>query len=155
MSGDVLPALAQSAGQAVAAAAATDVWKSVRDRFVRLLGRGDERKTEAAQRWLSQTREQLAAADPGDLELVREAAERWAGRFADLLDEDPSAEAGLRALAEEVAARLPEGAVSASCCSVAARRDVRVTASDMAVAAGVIYGNVTPGNPPPPGPAQI
>ena len=37
------------------------------------------------------------------------AAQRWAGRFADLLDEDPSVEAGLRAPVEEVAAQLPPG----------------------------------------------
>ena len=54
MSGDVLVTLAQFAGQTVAAAAITDVWQAVR-------GRGDARKTELAERWLAQTREQLAA----------------------------------------------------------------------------------------------
>ena len=103
-------ALAQFAGQTVAAAAITDVWESVRGRFARLLGRGDARKTEVAEGWLAQTREQLAAAGPGRLEQARQAAaERWAGRFADLLDEDPAVEAELRALVEEVAARLPAG----------------------------------------------
>ena len=154
MSGDVLLALAQWAGQTVAAAAVTDVWESLRGRLARLVGRGDARKTEAAERWLAQTREQLTAAGPGELERVREAAaERWAGRFADLLDEDPAAEAGLRALVEEVAARLPAGAVSAAGHSVAAGRDVNVTASGGGTAAGVIHGNVTPANPTPPGPA--
>jgi hypothetical protein len=33
----------------------------VRGRFAQLLGRGDARKTELAERWLAQTREQLAA----------------------------------------------------------------------------------------------
>ena len=156
MPGEVLMALAQFAGQTVAAAAITDVWESARGRFARLLGRGDARKTEAAEGWLAQTREQLAAAgsDAG-LERAREAAaERWAGRFADLLDEDPAAEAELRALVEEVAARLPAGAVSASGYSVAAGRDVNITASGGSVAAGVIHGNVTPGNPTGPGPAM-
>ena len=82
------------------------------------------------------------------------AAERWAGRFADLLDEDPSVEAELRALVDEVAARLPTGAVSAADHSVAAGRDVNVTASGGGIAAGVIHGNVTPPDPTPPGPAQ-
>jgi len=59
------------------------------------------------------------------LEQVREGqAERWAGRFADLLDEDPGIEAELRALVEEVAAHLPAVAVSAADHSVAAGRDV-------------------------------
>ena len=62
VSGDVLVALAQFAGQTVAAAAVTDVWEAVRGRFARLLGRGDARKTEVAERWLAQTR---AAADCG------------------------------------------------------------------------------------------
>ena len=90
MPGEVLLALAQFAGQTVAAAAITDVWESVRGRFARLLGRGDARKTQVAEGWLAQTREQLAVAGPGSVEQARQAAaERWAGRFADLLDEDP------------------------------------------------------------------
>jgi hypothetical protein len=155
MPGEVLVALAQFAGQTVAAAAITDVWEAVRGRFARLLGRGDPRKTEVAERWLAQTRQQLAAAPGSELEQAREAqAERWAGRFADLLDEDPSLEAGLRALVEEVAAQLPAAAVSAADHSVGAGRDVTITASGGGTAAGVIHGNVTPPNPPGPGPAQ-
>lgn len=38
MAGDVLAAPAQFVGQAVAEAAVTDVWESVRGRFARLLG---------------------------------------------------------------------------------------------------------------------
>lgn len=154
MSGDVLVELAQWAGQTVAAAAITDVWEAVRGRFARLLGRGDPRKTEVAERWLAQTRDQLTAA-PGDgLERAREAAtERWAGRFADLLDEAPDLEAELRTLVGEVVAQLPAGAVSAAGHSVAAGRDVNITASGGGVAAGVIHGNVAP-DPTPPGPAQ-
>lgn len=155
MPGDVLVALAQWAGQTVAAAAVTDVWEAVRRRFARLLGRGDARKAEVAERWLAQTREQLTAASGDGLEQVRVAhAERWAGRFADLLDEDPSLEAELRALVEDVAAELPSGAVSAAGHSVAAGRDVKITASRGGIAAGVIHGNVAPPDPTPPGPAQ-
>jgi hypothetical protein len=155
MSGEVLLALAQFAGQTVAAAAVTDVWEAVRGRFARLIGRGDKPKTEAAERWLAQTHEQLTAAGAGDLDQVRQAAaERWAGRFADLLDEDPSLADGLRALAEEVTALIPAGSVSAAGYSVAAGRDVRVTASDGSVAAGVIHGDVTPPGPTLPGPAR-
>lgn len=154
MSGDVLVALAQWAGQTVAAAAVTDVWETVRGRLARLLGRGDARKTEVAERWLAQTREQLTAAPGTDLERVREAqAERWAGRFADLLDEDPAHEAQFRALVEEVAAELPAGAVSAAGHSVAVGRDLTIGASGGGIAAGVIHGNVAPRDPTPPGPA--
>jgi len=52
MPGEVLLALAQWAGQTVAAAAVTDVWESARGKFARLLARGDTRKTEVAERWL-------------------------------------------------------------------------------------------------------
>jgi hypothetical protein len=152
--GAVLLPLALWAGQTVAAAAVTDVWESVRGRFARLLGRGDARKTEVAEGWLAQTGEQLAAVSPGELEEARRAAaERWAGRFADLLDEDPAVEARLRALVQEVAAELPAGAVSASGYSVAAGRDVNITANTGGTAAAVIRGNVTT-NPTTPGPAQ-
>jgi hypothetical protein len=156
VSGDVLLALAQWAGQTVAAAAITDVWEAVRGRFARLLGRGDARKTEVAERWLVQTRQQLTAAAPGgDLERAREAAtDRWAGRFADLLDEDPGLEAELRALVEEVAAQLPAGPVSAADHSVASGRDVNIAASGGGIAAGVIHGSVAPPGPTLPGPAR-
>jgi hypothetical protein len=154
--GDVLMTLAQFAGQTVAAAAITDVWEAVRGRIARLLGRGDARKTEVAERWLAQTREQLAAAEPGTgLDQAREAAaERWWGRFSDLLDEDPGLETELRVLVEEAAAQLPAGAVSVSGYSVAAGRDLRISASGGSIAAGVIHGSVAAPDPTPPGPAQ-
>lgn len=156
MPGDVLVALAQFAGQTVAAAAITDVWESVRGRFARLLGRGDIRKTEVADGWLAQTHEQLIAAGTGTaLEQARQAAtERWAGRFADLLDEDPGLAAELRALVDAVAALLPAATATATDHSLAAGRDVNITASGGGVAAGVIHGNVAPPGPTRPGPAQ-
>ncbi len=155
MPGDVLMALAQFAGQTVASAAVTDVWEAFRGQFARLLGRGDARRTQVAEQWLAQTRQQLTAAPSSEMERAREAAaERWAGRFGDLLDEDPEIEAELRALVEEVAARLPAGAVSAARHSVAAGRDVNITASGGGTAAGVIHGNVAPPDPTVPGPAR-
>jgi len=149
-------ALTQWAGQTVAAAAITDAWEAVRGRLARLLGRGDARKTQVAEQWLAQTRQQLTTTPPGSsLDRAREAAaERWAGRFADLLDEDPEVEAELRALVNEVAAQLPAGMVSAADHSVAAGRDVSITASGGGTAAGVIHGNVAPPGPTRPGPAQ-
>jgi hypothetical protein len=148
--------LAQFAGQTVAAAAITDVWEAFQGRVARLLGRGDAHKTEVAERWLVQTQRQLDAATPGQaLENAKEAvAERWAGRFADLLDEDPGLEAGLRALADEIAAQLPASEVSGADHAVAAGRDVKITAWGGSVAAAVIHGDVTPPGPTRPGPAQ-
>jgi hypothetical protein len=155
MAGEALLALAQWAGQTVAAAAVTDVWESARRKFARLLGRGDPKRTEAAERWLDQSREQLTAAAGTELEQVRAAqAQRWQGRFADLLDEDPGIEAQLRALVEEIHTELPAGTVSAGDHSVAAGRDVNISATGGGIAGGVIHGDVSAGNPPSPGPAK-
>lgn len=155
MSAEALIALAQWAGQTVAAAAVTDVWEAARHKVTRLLGRGDTRKTDLAERWLDETRLQLTTAQGADLEPIRAAAaQRWGGRFADLLDEDPGVEADLRALVEEIQARLPAGMASAAGHSVAAGRDVNITASGGGTAAGVIHGNVAPPDPTSPGPAS-
>ncbi len=155
MAGDVLMALAQFAGQTVAQAAITDVWEAARGRFARLLGREDAPRTEAAQRWLAQTHDQLEAAAGSELEQAQQAqAERWAGRFADLLDEDPGLEVELRALTEEVAAQLPAAAVSAGDYSLVAGQDVNIAADRGSTAAGVIHGNVASPGPTTPGPAH-
>jgi len=155
MPGEVLMALAQFSGQTVAAAAITDVWEAARSRFARLLGRGDARRIQAAEQWLAETREQLtvAAMGPGLEQARMAAAERWTGRFADLLDEDSGAEAELRALVAEIAAQLPAGVVSAAGHSVAAGRDVNITALG-GTAAGVIHGDVSPPDPIRPDPAR-
>jgi hypothetical protein len=156
MPDEVLMALAQWAGQTVAAAAVTDIWEAARHKVARLLGRGDPKKTEVAEQWLDQTHQQLTAVQGADLEpLQAAAAQRWEGRFADLLDEDRSVEADLRVLVEEIAGQLPAGMMSAADHSVAAGRDVNITASGGGTAAGVIHGNVAPPNPTQPGPADL
>ena len=154
MPGEVLIALAQWAGQTVATAAVTDVWEAARHKVARLLGHGDPRKTQLAERWLDETHQQLTAVQGADLDRVQAAAaQRWEGRFADLLDEDPSIEADLRGMVEEIAARLPAGTVSAADHSVAAEGNVNIAAFSGGTAAGVIHGNVAPPGPTPPGPA--
>jgi hypothetical protein len=141
--------LAQFAGQTVAGAAITDVWEAARGRFARFIGRGNADRTQAAERWLAETHREVSAAGPGLQQVQQRQAERWAGRFADLLDEDPSLEAGLRELAEETAAGLPARAVSATNHGVAAGRDVNFSGG----IAGVIHGNVILPGPTMPGPA--
>jgi hypothetical protein len=153
MPGDVLIALAQWAGQTVAVAAVTDVWESARRKFARLFGRGDPQKTEAAERWLTETREQLTAAVGGELESARaHQQQRWQDRFADLLDQDPEVAAELRALLEEIQGQLPAGAVSAGDHAVVAGGDVNVRADHGSVSAAVLHGNVTLPGPTDPGP---
>ena len=149
MPGDAVIALAQFAGQTVAAAAVTDAWEAVRSRFARLLGRGDARRTQVVEQWLAQTRRQLTTMGPGSgVEQAREAAaERWASRIADLLDEDPSMEGDLSVLVKDLAALLRDGPVSTADHSVAAGRDVNITASGGGTAAAVIHGTVAPPGP--------
>lgn len=149
-----LETLAQFAGQTVVAAAITDAWEWARGRFARLFGRGDARQAQVADGWLAQTAGQLAAATPDTIDQARRAAaERWTNRFDDLLDQNPELETELRTVADEVAARLPAGpvsavgTVSAADGSIAAGHDVRISAWNGGTAAGVINGNVTPGYP--------
>jgi hypothetical protein len=149
-----LMALATLAGNTVVTAAMTDAWESARKGFARLLGRGDSDKTKLAERRLAETHDQLANAKGADLDRVRAGLQaQWVTRMTDLLEEDPAVEADLRALVQQIQARLPAEMVSAADHSVAAGRDVNIAASGGGVAAGVIHGNVTP-NPTPPGPAN-
>jgi hypothetical protein len=154
-----LLALAQWAGQTVAAAAVFDVWESARHKFARLFGRGDPKRIEVAERWLVETHDQVISAQGEDVEPVRTAqAKRWEGRFADLLDEDPGVEADLRAVVEEIQKALPATVVSASGQAMAAGHDVNIgrsviTASGGSVAAEKIEGPVSTGNPTRQGPA--
>ena len=152
---ETLVALASLAGNTVVAAAATDAWEAARHKFARLLGRGNPKQERLAEQRLEETRQQLTGAEGADLEQTRSLqAERWAGRLADLLEEDPGVEIDLRALVEEIRAVLPAGVVSAADHAVAAGRDVTISASGGGVAAGVIHGNVAPPDPPGPGLVQ-
>jgi hypothetical protein len=140
---EALIALAALAGNTVVSAASTDAWEACRRECARLLGRGDPRKTEIARLRLTETQQQLAAAEGADLESARAAqTQEWEVRFADLVDEDPDIVSGLRALVEEVRAQLPAGVVSAAGHAVAAGRDVKISASEGGVAAGLIHGGL-------------
>jgi hypothetical protein len=155
MLAETLTALAALAGNTVVTAATTDAWDAARRGFARLLGRGDPKQEQLAEQRLADTREQLTGAQGQDLEQARAAlAERWATRLADLLEEDPGAEADLRAVVQQVQAALPVGAVSAADHAVAAGRDVTISATSGGIAAGVIHGNVAPPGPTRPGPDQ-
>jgi RecA/RadA recombinase len=107
-----LLALAALAGRTVVAAAGTDVWETARSGFAGLLGRGHAEQTRLAEQRLDETRKQLTTAAPADVGRIGTAlAERWAGRWEDLLEENPDAEADLRALVLQTHAALRAGAV--------------------------------------------
>lgn len=151
---EALLALAALAGNTIVAAASTDAWEAAKRKLARLLGRGDPGREQLAEGRLEETRQQLAGMGEQDREKAQaDLARVWQVRLADLLAEDPAAEAELRALVEEIRAQLPAGTVSAADHAVAAGRDVNITASPGGVAAAVIHGNVTAG-PTAPGPAS-
>ena len=150
-----LASLASLAGRTVVAAAVTDAWGTAKQGFARLLGRGDTGRTGVAERRLEQMREELAGVPAAELERAQSQLEAaWQTRLLDLLEERPETAADLQALVEQVQAQLPAGAVSAAGHGVAAGRDVNITASGGGVAAGTVHGNVTPGVPTSPGPAN-
>ena len=110
MLGEGLLALAALAGQTTVDAVATDGWETAERGYARLLGGGDAKQTRRAEQWMEETRKQLAGRAGTDMNVIRIAlAGRWAGRWADLLEENPGAEAELRALVKEIQAVLPAG----------------------------------------------
>jgi hypothetical protein len=125
MLGDSELTLAALAGQMVVDTAVSDGWETAEHGYARLLGRGDAGHTELAERWLKETREQLLGGAGVDMEMIRMAlAGRWAGRWADLLEEEPGAEAELRDLVQQIQATLPDSKMSASDHAVSANGDV-------------------------------
>jgi hypothetical protein len=139
--------VAATAATALVQAMVTDGWEGVRQKVVRLFGRGHA--DAAIERRLDATREQLSEDDSPELE--RLLVSQWETRFADLLADHPDAEPELTALARELRAARP---VVASDHAVAAGRDVNVTAHGGGVAAALIAGNVPLPGVPPPGPPR-
>jgi len=125
MLGECQLTLAALAGRIVVDAVATDGWETAERGYARLLGRGDAKQTQLAERWLEETREQVAGGAGADMEMIRTAlAMRWAGRLADLLEENPDAEAEMRALVREIQAALPAEKLSVSNHAVFSNGDV-------------------------------
>src|SRR5690242_15353404 len=97
--------LAALAGQmvVVVAAAPADVWEAACGGFAKLLGCGNAEQTRLVERQLDDTRSQLASVITTYAGRIRVAlAERWAGRWKDLLEEHPGAEDDLRLLIEGI-----------------------------------------------------
>jgi hypothetical protein len=130
MLGESLLALAELSGRIVVDAAATDGWERAERGFAQLLGCGDAGQARLAEQWLEETRKQLTRGSRADTELIRTAlAVLWAGRMADLLEENPDAEAELRALVQSIQAELPAEKPSASGHAVSASGDVGMYAA--------------------------
>ncbi|WP_051852553.1 hypothetical protein [Streptomyces aureocirculatus] len=90
-----LATLAAASAAGLVGAAAEDAWQSTRDRFVRILGRGDPEQSESAGRRLDALRAVARRPDSG-AELTR-ARGAWRVRLQDFLDDHPDAAAELQA----------------------------------------------------------
>ncbi|GHG61489.1 hypothetical protein [Streptomyces griseocarneus] len=149
--------LASAAGTAVASAAGTDAWNGLRERVARLFGRAAGTETGAVVERLDRTAAALDGAGPPETERVRiRLAASWQARFEDLLedlDEAGRAEiAGqLRDLVAEARRAAPGPSAGDGGLAVGGNVDIR---ADHGSAAAGVMGDVTLGNPPPPGPAQ-
>ncbi|MFK4225273.1 hypothetical protein [Streptomyces sp. NPDC019890] len=96
MTPDWLAALAAAGAAGLVSAATTDALQTTRDHFVRLLGRGDPDRSEAAARRLDALR-QIAQTAGSDRDLS-EARHAWRIRLQDLLDEHPDTAEDLQAV---------------------------------------------------------
>lgn len=101
-----LALLAATGGTALVNAMVTDGWEGVRKKFARLLGRGDEKETEAAAVRLEKSHASLSGLSGADLERAQaEQAIAWRTRLGDLLESHPDAQDELRRLVAEVQAQ--------------------------------------------------
>jgi Major Facilitator Superfamily len=155
---EALAVLAAAGGTAVVQAAGTDAWAGLRQRVARLLGRGDEAREHAELARLDQTAATLAAVDGSQAQQVHARQEAaWQTRFELFLEglDDAGrdqAAAELRALLAEFA--IPAGSGPSAPGGVAAAGNVTIRADNGSVAAGVIHGNVSTGNPSRPDPSR-
>lgn len=149
-----LSALALLAAQTIVTAASTDAWGATKRGISRLLGRGDIASEQAAERRLDQVHKELAALPAGSAraEVEGRLVGDWKVRLADLLDDHPETADELSALVESVRASLPMSAATATDHSLAAGRDVQITALG-GLAAGVMHLDLRP-DPTDPGSAQ-
>ncbi|MFJ4364431.1 hypothetical protein ACIP4S_09770 [Streptomyces chartreusis] len=127
-----LTALAAAGSAALVNAASTDVWQAARERFARLLGRGDTDRTEAATRRLDDLHRVVR--EPGNERELAEARRAWRLRLQDLLEENPDAAEELRSAIAELP---PPRAASAA----AIRQDNR--AYDHGTVNAVVNGDLT------------
>ncbi|MES9602145.1 hypothetical protein [Actinomadura sp. NPDC000929] len=99
MLNEALAGLAASAGTGLVSAMVTDGWQQARTRVARLLARGDAAEEERHEARLELARREVMEASGKQAEEVRRLQEwAWRTRFADLLEDEPEAQAPLRDL---------------------------------------------------------
>ncbi len=109
MLSEAMSTLAAAGGTALVGAAATDVWHTARSGFAQLLGRGETELEETEGRRLDRIAEDVGQTpEPHRDDVRRRLEQRWTGHLETLLDEHPDAAEDLRALVDEISARLPQ-----------------------------------------------
>lgn len=155
---EALTALASAAGAAVATAAGTDAWTAVRERTARLFGRENAPQGQRALERLDQTAAAIESAVPGEAGQTQAAvATAWQTRFQDLLEdlEEPDRRAAVEQLQALLGlVRHATGGMVARDGGVAIGGNADLRADRGSVAA-VRTGDVTVGNPQPPGPDHV
>lgn len=107
MAVETLAALATAGGTALVNAMVADGWHGIRQRFARLLGRGDDEEVRAADGRLEKSRETLVRLSGANLERAQsEQAVVWRTRLIDLLEDHPEIQGELRSLVVEVQAEV-------------------------------------------------
>ncbi|MFE4256127.1 hypothetical protein ACFRU3_43220 [Streptomyces sp. NPDC056910] len=151
-----LMALAAAGGSAVVQAAGTDMWTGVRQAVARWFARGDGQRERAELERLDLTARELETTEAAAMERVRIRQEgAWQARIEALLE---SLDEARRAHAAEDLRTLlvqytHQGEVSAGHSGQAVGGNVDIRADHNSAAAWNM-GDVTLGNPPPPGPLQ-
>jgi TIR domain len=149
---ELIAVLSNAAVSYAASDATAEAWQGARHTFARLLSRGDPLKEQQAEQRLDETRQQLAESDSE--EARAELARQWSMRLTDLLEEQPSAEAALRALIEEIQAQLrASGEMSGADHSVVTGRNMNIMADRAGITARVIHKDV--GSPRPTGQGRL
>jgi hypothetical protein len=124
----------------------TDGWQSIRERLGRLLARGDQRTEMVVLETLDEDAGLVAQVGSTAAGTSQDVALQWAARIRDLLRSHPDAVDELRSFVAEIST-VP---ATASDHSLSVGGDVHIEARGHAVAAGVIHGSVSTGNPPRP-----
>ena len=149
---ETLIALAGAAGTAVAAAAGTDVWASVRGRLAGILGRGEGEDAEQALARSDRTVAALGGTEGADGERRRRLEGVWQERFESLLEPltaDDRIEVASQ-LRELIALAQSAGGVAAGDGGISIGGNVDMRAEGGSAAA-LRMGTVNIGNPPQPG----
>lgn len=152
---EALLALAGAGGTAIAQAACSDAWESVKPRIVRIWRRGDNRRQELISESLDVTHAEMEPLVASEVDAkVEEVAAAWTSRLEELLNTDPAAAQELQELVLHLTQQNSTSSRTELGAGSTAAGNVSYTADRGSVAAAQIHGSVSISNPPQPGGKQ-